>query len=178
MHFQVVRAAQAPALARALVEGQRAALRRHGLDHIVSGEVHPDAYLVAAELESGALAGGLRLEERTPDHHLPLERAVDLPAGLLRKLEFRAAEGLMELCGVWVATPPAEPLLAERLVHLGFAVARARAMGHVVGFGAQHSLPLALRVGFHFEAEDPAFPYPTPRYESRVVWLHLPRPSP
>ena len=177
MHFTVTRAALAPDLARALIDGQREAMRPFGIDHIVHGEIWPEAYLVAAESEPGRPVAGLRLEQRTADHRLPLERALALPDETQAKLDQRTAAGIVELCGLWVAQPAPERDLGDRLVRLGLAVAAAEGLAHVVAFGGQHSLPLALRTGFHFEGGEPVFPYPDPRYQSRLVWQRLPAPT-
>jgi hypothetical protein len=175
MHFVIARAHEAPALARAMAVGQQAAMRPYGIDFIVNPDIHPEARLVAAELEPGVPAGGLRLELRTTDHRLQLEGEVELPEASRLKLEARAEEGLLELCGMWVAREARVPRLPDRLVRLGIALAAAEGATHMVALGDQHSLPLALRSGFHFEDGEPVFPFPNPNYRSRVVWLRLPR---
>ena len=174
MHFTVIRAAQAPDLARAMYEGQRAALRPHGIDHLAKPGMRPDAYLVAAEEEPGVPVGGLRLQQRLPGRPLPLEESIAVPADTARKLDRLVASGLVELGAMWVAAA-AEPDLADRLVYLGLEVATATGMHHVVALGGQHSLPLALRTGFRFEDGEPAFAFPDPRYRSQLVWFRTPQ---
>jgi hypothetical protein len=175
MHFVITRAREAPGLARAMVQGQQAAMQPYGIEFIVNPEVHPDAVLIAAENDSGVPIGGLRLERRTADHHLQLEGEVHLPEASQHKLDARATDGLVELCGMWVAREAGEPRLPDRLVRLAIALAAAEGTAHMVALGGQHSLPLALRTGFHFEEGEPVFPFPNPKYRSRVVWLRLPR---
>lgn len=175
MHFVIARAREAPELARAMAEGQQAAMQPYGIDFVVNPDVHPEARLVAAEVEPGVPVGGLRLEQRTADHRLQLEGEVELPEASHRKLEARAAEGLVELCGMWVAREGGVRRLPDRLVRLGIALAAAQGTAHMVALGGQHSLPLALRCGFHFEEGEPVFLFPNPEYRSRVVWLRLPR---
>ena len=175
MHFVITRAREAPALVRAMVEGQQAAMAPYGIPFMVNPDVDPEARLVAAEVEPGVPIGGLRLERRTADHHLQLEGEVELPASSQRKLEIRAAEGLVELCGMWVTRDAGVRHLPDRLVRLGIALAAAQGTVHMVALGGQHSLPLALRTGFHFEDGEPVFPFPDPTCRSRLVWLRLPR---
>ncbi len=175
MHFVITRAREAPALARAMAEGQQAAMQPYGIDFIVNPGIHPEAHLVAAETEPGVPIGGLRLEQRTADHRLQLEGEVELPEASQRKLEARAGEGLVELCGMWVARDTGVRRLPDRLVRLAIALAAAQGTVHMVALGGQHSLPLALRTGFQLEEGEPVFPFPNPRYRSRVVWLRVPR---
>ena len=158
-----------------MVEGQRAAMRPYGIDSCVRSEVWPDAYLVTAELEPGVPIGGLRIEQRSTSHRLPLELAIEPPEVMRRTLDRRTEAGLVELCGMWVAPAAKVPHLADRLVRLGIAVAAAEGMKHVVAFGGQHSLPLALRTGFRFGRGEPVFAYPDSRYHSRVVWQRIRR---
>jgi hypothetical protein len=175
MHFIVMRANQAPDLARALSDGQREAMRPFGIDHIVRDETWPDAYLIAAQSEPGHLLGGLRIEQRTPDHRLPLERALGLPMAMQMKLIRRSVIGPVEVCGLWVAEHRSEPGLGDRLVRLGLAVAAADGMAHAVAFCGQHSLPLALRTGFRFGRGEGVVAYPDSRYQSRIVWQRIRR---
>ena len=174
MHFVITRAREAPELVRAMVDGQQAAMAPYGIPFLVNPDVDPEARLVAAEVEAGIPVGGLRLEQRTADHRLQLEGEVALPEASLRKLEARAAEGLVELCGMWVARDARLRRLPDRLVRLGIALAAAQGTAHMVALGGKHSLPLALRCGFHFEDGEPVFPFPDPTYHSRIVWLRLP----
>ena len=173
MHFVITRAREAPVLALAMAAGQQIAMQPYGIDFLVNPHIHPEARLVAAVGDAGMPIGGLRLERRTPEHHLPLEGEVALPEASQRKLEGRAAAGLVELCGMWVEREAGERRLPDRLVRLGIALAAAEGVPHMVALGGQHSLPLALRSGFHFEDGEPVFPFPNPKYRSRVVWLRV-----
>lgn len=175
MHFVITRASEAPELARAMAERQQAAMRPYGIDFVVNPDIHPEAHLVVAVIEPGVPIGGLRLEQRTADHHLQLEGEVELPEASQRKLEARAEDGLVELCGMWVARDSGVRRLPDRLVRLGLALAAAQGTAHMVALGGQHSLPLALRSGFHFEEGEPVFPFPNPNYRSRLVWMRVPR---
>ncbi len=175
MHFVITRAREAPELARAMVQGQQAAMAPYGIPFLVNPDVDPEARLVAAEVEPGMPVGGLRLEQRTADHHLQLEGEVALPEPSQRKLEARAAQGLVELCGMWVGRDAGVRRLPDRLVRLAIALAAAAGVGHMVALGGPHSRPLALRAGFRVEDGEPVFPFPNPNYRSRVVWLQLPR---
>ena len=174
MHFTVIRAAQAPELSRALYEGQRAALRPYGIDHLAKPGTQPDAYLVAAELEAGKPIGGIRLQQRLPNRALPLESSIAVSAATARKLDRFERQGIVELGAMWVAEPEAEPHLADRLVYLGLEVAAAAGMRHVVALGGQHSIPLALRTGFRLGPGEPVFAFPDARYRSRLVWFRTP----
>ncbi len=175
MHFVITRAREAPGLARAMTQGQQAAMQPYGINFLVNPHIDPEACLVAAEVQPGIPIGGLRLEQRTADHRLQLEDEVQLPEASQRKLEARASEGLVELCGMWVARDAGVRRLPDRLVRLGIALAAAQGTVHMVALGGQHSLPLALRTGFHFEDGEPVFPFPNPQYRSRIVWLRVPR---
>src|ERR1700722_11761696 len=97
MHFTVIRAAQAPDLARAMYEGQRAALRPYGIDQLAKPGTQPDAYLVAAEVAPGRPIGGPRLQQRLPNRHLPLEGSITASEAIARKLDRYEREGLVEL---------------------------------------------------------------------------------
>ncbi len=175
MHFIVIRAAQAPDLARAMFEGQRAALSPFGIDHLAQPGTQPDAYLVAAESPPGTPVGGLRLQQRLPERRLPLEASVALSPAIERKLARFEREGIVELGGMWVANSDGEPNLPDRLVYLGLEVAAAAGMRHVVALGGQHSIPLALRTGFRLGGGEPVFAFPDNRYRSRLVWFRTPR---
>jgi hypothetical protein len=175
MHFTVIRASEAPDLARAMYEGQRAALRPYGIDHLAKPGTQPDAYLVAAELAPGKPIGGLRLQQRLSNRGLPLESSITASEAIARKLDRYEREGLVELGGMWVAEPEAETHLADRLVYLGLEVAAAAGMRHVVALGGQHSIPLALRTGFRLGGGEPVFAFPDTRYRSRLVWFRTPQ---
>jgi hypothetical protein len=175
-HFSLERAGRARPLANAMANGQRHALRRFGLAHLVQpGDVDPAAYLIAAHRESGPVCAGLRLHPRRAAHPLPLELAVAIPAGVVLKLDQLEPRGLAELCALWVSADVEDKHLAVRMLRFAIRASAGLGWATLVALGGQHSLPLALRVGFRFDETEPTFVYPDERYRSRLVWLRMSR---
>jgi hypothetical protein len=99
-----------------------------------------------------------------------LELAIELPRAAKGKLDDLEPKGLAELGATWVDPAMSHRDIAEVLVQFGIAVARSHGMPNLVSLGSQHSIPLALRMGFLLDPSEPVFRYPDARYQSRLAW--------
>ncbi len=171
LRFRVAPAMEAPQLLRALSEGRRRALSRHGLSVAASDlQAEPGVVAIAAESASGQLCGGACLHRRSADRSLPLEELFELPESVHAKLEHLAPEGLGEVAALWVAPEHRSPLLPEAILHAAIAAGLASGLPHLVGLAGPHTVALARRAGFLPDPGEPVVPYPTPRFRSRLVW--------
>jgi hypothetical protein len=171
LRFRVAPAVEAPELLRALSEGRRLALSRHGLEVLATDlEAQPGLVAVAAETASGQLWGGACLHRRSSDRLLPLEDLVELPGSVQARLERLTPDGLGEVTALWVSPECQVPRLPEALIHVAIATGLASAIPHLVGLSGPHIVASCLRAGFQLDPSDPVIPYPTPRFRSRLVW--------
>lgn len=135
---------------------------------IVDGFVY---YVVAQDLNTGDLCGGLRIHLRSPDAPLPIERA--LPEdGRLQQILGQSGYGLAEMSGLWVEDYLRGTGLSSELMRVGVAAMPLLGVDKVLAFTHQHVLDFWTPIGFYVDATlEKTYPYPDHRYRSRIIWI-------
>jgi hypothetical protein len=175
LSIKAVLAGEDPELARVLVEGQRRALERFGLDRLVHDEEDPSTLLVSVVGPGHRPDAGLRIHRRTVERPLPLEKSVSLHPASVRRLDRLQVEGLVEMGGLWVGPALRGMGVVVPMFEAGIAACRLNGIRHFVGLAGQQTLPFALEANFWPDPIERDHPYPDRRYRSQVCWLSLSR---
>jgi hypothetical protein len=155
---------------RQFVAGQRRCYERFGVS-AASAEVDAmggDVWCVVALCGDAAVAGA-RLHVKTPGRPLPLERLLEGHAVLAEEIEFRRADGVAEVGGLWAAEDLAGTGIGGPVIAAAVACAAAIGVRHLVSF-AHHRNRFTRAVGFEADARLGVHPYPDERYRSTVNW--------
>lgn len=169
-------------IADAVEAAHGAALRRHGVEGVVSlhaplREANATWLLVAERARDGACCAGVRVDVREAGHSLPIERAVarfgEHPLALLRR---RLVGRVGELAGLWVGDGFRGLGLADTLISAGVAAARRVGLTRLFSFPPLHTRPILDKIGFHVIrpiGDQGELLYPNDRYRSWVMALDL-----
>lgn len=165
-------------------EGLTHALSRFGVEQVVLKTVekksNEDTYVVLATNPAGFELGGIRIEIKTPQNRLPLEKCTTQhQATIQMKIDqyIRQNYVVAEICGLW-ASPLAKgtglgPDLALQATQLSIDLGA----DIIVSMLPNHTLTYFTRLGFIADREIPVLAYPDDRYLSTVVWYMNPQPK-
>jgi hypothetical protein len=136
---------------------------------IADGSVY---YVVAHDLNSGELCGGLRIHLRSIDAQLPVERALPDDQRLQQVLALQTAFGLAEMSGLWVAGFLRRTGFSSELMRVGIAAMPLLEIHRVLAFTHQHVLDFWTPLGFSLDQSlQKTYSYPDRRYRSRIIWI-------
>jgi hypothetical protein len=139
-------------------------------------------YVIAHELNTGELCGGLRIHLRSPDAPLPVERALPYDTKLQQVLATHVDSGLAEMSGLWVEGYLRGTGFSSELMRVGLAGMPLLGIHKVLAFTHQHVLDFWTPLGFEVDQSfDRVYAYPDQRYRSRIIWSepdHLPPAEP
>ena len=180
LSIRVLRAMDAPDIARTIFEGQKEVLKSFKVDGISSAQ--PDwinsplsFIVVAVEVDSGELAAALRLDIADPEMPIPLESAISHIVSDLRPRVLRlvSQKGIAEMCGLFVRRRYSGRNLPKILARAALSVASLLRIYHIVGFFNDYSLQ-AIGKPFGFTkvstlGDTGVFEYPDARYLSTVM---------
>lgn len=138
-------------------------------EEIADGSVY---YIVAHELETGELCGGLRIHVRSSDAHLPVERALPNETRLHQLLVSLTPYGLAEMSGLWVSGYLRRTGFSCELMRVGIAAMPLLGLHRVLAFTHQHVLDFWTPLGFCVDQTiGKTYSYPDRRYQSRIIWI-------
>lgn len=128
-------------------------------------------YVIAHELNSGELCGGLRIHLRSPDAPLPVERALPNDTKLQQMLAMNMEAGLAEMSGLWVEGYLRGTGFSSELMRVGLAGMPLLGIRKVMAFTHQHVLNFWTPLGFEVDQSfERVYAYPDQRYRSRIIW--------
>jgi hypothetical protein len=138
-------------------------------EEIADGSVY---YIVAHELGTGELCGGLRIHVRSSDAPLPVERALPNETRLHQVLSSLTMFGLAEMSGLWVSGYLRRTGFSSELMRVGIAGMPLLGIHRVLAFTHQHVLDFWTPLGFSVDQNiGKTYSYPDRRYRSRIIWI-------
>lgn len=136
---------------------------------VADGSVY---YVIAHELNSGELCGGLRIHLRSLDAPLPVERALPNDGRLRQVLQSHTDNGLAEMSGLWVDGHLRRTGFSSELMRVGIAAMPLLGIHKVLAFTHQHVLNFWTPLGFCLDQSlERVYAYPDQRYRSRIIWI-------
>lgn len=173
-NYSVVDLSQNEELLKVLLEGQKLALSKYGLEDAILTQAdllaEPGTFAITANLPTGEIIAGLRIYTRTHNRLLPLEcEGSYLPSeyrGIISK-----ESNLCELRGLWVSPDFSGQTLGIQISK--YAVSHCYSLGYssIVGTGQMRTFKyLGEPIGFQREMSIPPFPYPDERFDTIVAW--------
>lgn len=136
---------------------------------VADGSVY---YIIAHELDSGQLCGGLRIHLRSPESPLPVERALANDIRLRQVLQTHTDAGLSEMSGLWVNGYLRRTGFSVELMRAGIAAMPLLGIHKVLAFTHQHVLDFWTPLGFSLDQSvERVYAYPDQRYRSRIIWI-------
>lgn len=179
--FTTFTSAENPDLWFNYLQGLESALERFGVEKIVlltiCKQASDSTYVILSRNPVGRVLGAIRLEVKSENSSLPIEKIENSSSRiLLHKINTQAKNGkkLAEICGVWVSAEAQGQGLGADLI---FEVTRLGVKLNVdilIGVAAAHTLDYCLKLGYVVDPDLPKIVYPDDRYLSTVVWYHVP----
>lgn len=164
-------------------DGLTHALSRFGVEQVVLKTVekksNEDTFVVLARNSQGLELGGIRIEIKTPDNRLPLEKCTtQYQATIQIKIDqhIKQKNVVAEICGLWASPLAKGSGLGSDLALQATQLAMDLGADVIVSMLPSHTLPYFTRLGFVTDREIPVLTYPDDRYLSTVVWYLNPQP--
>jgi hypothetical protein len=182
-NFNVVvkafRALDEPELCRKFIEGHAEVLSRHNFGHISSANpawmFNPDVYVLLAYSKSRpeVLLGGGRIEIKSKNYQLPVERSLAALDPKIVDLVTEKQPGSSEFCGLWNSRHAVGRKITTILVMYGFSLLANLKLKSCFLLCSPHTFYLAEMLGCRKIVElgkEGAFDYPTDRFKA-YVWV-------
>ncbi|MBY0452028.1 MAG: hypothetical protein K2P92_03265 [Bdellovibrionaceae bacterium] len=165
-------------------DGLASALSRFGVDQVVLKTVekksNEDTFVVLATSSAGHELGGIRIEIKTPENRLPLEKcATKFQTTIQMKIDQYVQQNYIvaEICGLWASPLAKGTGLGADLALQSTQLALDLGADVVVSMLPSHTLGYFTRLGFVTDRDIPVLTYPDDRYLSTVVWYLNPQPK-
>ncbi len=163
--------------------GLSQALKRFGVDQVILKTVerqhNEDTFAIVAHNQLGQALGGIRIEVKTPNNKLPLEKCQTRYQNIIQqKINSTVTHEqiIVEICGLW-SHPMGKGLnLGENLAFEATQLAIDLGADVITSMLPSHTIKHFTRLGYFFDREIPPMAYPDDRYLSTVVWYYSPRP--
>ncbi|MTI21116.1 GNAT family N-acetyltransferase [Fulvivirga sp. RKSG066] len=134
----------------------------------------PTVWLFVMKNEVGEMIGGVRLDIKS-GFSMPLEVALQDYPMVTSKVECLAlADGVAELCGLWIEKDYRRANLANALMKAAIATAPNIGVKYILGFANEYSYKTTEKLGFRkIESveNEGVFYYPDDRYRSLLIEL-------
>lgn len=165
-------------------DGLTHALSRFGVEQVVLKTVekksNEDTFVVLATNSMGIELGGIRIEIKTPENRLPLEKCTTkFQSAIQVKIDryIKQSYVVAEICGLWASPLAKGTGLGSDLALQATQLALDLGADVVVSMLPSHTLNYFTRLGFVMDREIPVLAYPDDRYLSSVVWYLNPQPQ-
>lgn len=162
-------------------EGHIKVLMDYGITNITSNTdvwmFNPNIYCVVAEdIETGELYGGIRIQISDENNLLPVETAIGKMDPNIYQIvkEYRLNGGAGELCALWNAKKVAGIGISILLTRAAISITNQLAFKTLMGICAEYTLAMFRRVGFVVNQNlgtNGEFPYPNENYIARVLGI-------
>lgn len=164
-------------------DGHKKVLEGFNLGNITTNNVswayNPNVYVVMAhEVESGNLLGGIRIQIADGIHPLPVEDAVSHFDPKIHDMvnHYALTGGTSELCGLWNSRSKAPNVgITIHLVVAGMAICSQLPITSIFTIVASYTLKIARQMGYRIETSlgnNGEFIYPNSNYVARVLSMN------
>lgn len=139
---------------RRYFQGHKQVLEDHGFTHLKTNTenwfYNPNVIVLVAEnMETGELVGGVRLEKATRDYELPTVKALKkIDPKIIPFVEKYIDDGIAEGCGLWNAKSVSGKRVSVLLVRAATAVSTQIEITRLLAFLAKYTSYIILRMGF------------------------------
>ncbi len=175
------RAIDNPELCMEYLYGHKKVLIDHGIENVTTNNnlwLHnPHVYcVVARNLVSKELIGGVRIQVADGIHPLPVEEAIgEMDPKIHEKVDWYARNGgIGESCGLWISKSAKGVGVSRYLMRASVASASQIRFGTMLGICAGYTLKLFGEIGFVIDRElgdKGNFPYPNHKYIAHVIGI-------
>lgn len=175
------RAVDEPDLCSKYLEGHIKVLTDYGITNITTNNSlwmnNPFIYcVVAQDLESNQLLGGVRIQIADKVHPLPVEDAIGkMDPTIYKKVNHYIDHGgIGESCGLWMAKEVKGVGLARYLMWASISSANQLNFNTMLGICAGYTLKLFSEIGFVIDkslGNKGDFPYPNDKYIAHVIGI-------
>lgn len=156
-------------------------LRKYGVDEVILNSVEyqylEDTYIILVKSDSGQNIGGIRVEFKSLQNLLPIEK---LHTPYQKFLNSKISElwnsgfSIAELSGLWVNKDiqfnQFNGKLGPELCRRAYKLALGLKADYVVAMPPMHTRDMFLNLGFIADLEIPPMAYPDDRYISSILW--------
>ena len=163
--------------------GLTSALKKYNVDGDILETVNRfgsrDTQYILVESKN-IILGGIRIEIKTADDLLPLEKSkLSHDAKLINRVNALTQNGrltIAELCGLWTNSEAKERLggvkgLGQLLCDQAYKATRELGIDSMIAILPRHSLQFLLNLNFTVDPDLKDISYPDDRYLSTVVWM-------
>lgn len=176
------RAMDNPILCEEYARGHRELLKEYGVSSITSNnrtwDQHKGTYLILArDLESNELIGGIRIQRFSEKYVLPVQSAIGnlVPEMNVRICNDHNEYGAGEMCGLWNSKKVAKMRVSWLLTRASVVICSQIRVKALWGICADYTLPMFEDVGYRIVGDlgdKGCFAYPTPDYISHPVRMN------
>ena len=179
--IRAFRAVDEPERCIEYIQGHLEVLKIFNVENVTSANPewteNPGAYVVVAEdVETGEILGGIRMHKASYTHNLPIEEAVcAMDIRVINLVRKSMTDGAGELCGLWNSRKVKGLGLSTILTRVGIAITSQIGIKTVFGVCADFTLSMLKSVGYVMEkslGNQGCFPYPTTEYNCNAIIIH------
>ncbi len=164
--------------------GLNKVLKKYGVDGVVLNTANSlssvNTIIVLAKNNLGESVGGIRIEIKTDDNPLPIEkistRYKEILNNKINGLYFDGTQ-IAEICGLWVDSEirnyTFKGKLGPLLSKIAFEVCEELEIDHVTAITPAHTTGIFISLGFTPDSNVPSFAYPDDRYTTTITWKNI-----
>ena len=164
--------------------GLNKVLKKYGVDGVVLNTTNSlsstNTIIVLAKNSFGDSVGGIRIEIKTDDNPLPIEKISTRYKEILNskiKNLYHNGTKIAEICGLWVDSDVRNYTIKGKLGPLlsktAFEVCEELEIDHVTAITPAHTTGIFLSLGFTPDSNVPSFAYPDDRYITTITWRNI-----
>ncbi len=165
--------------------GLNKVLKKYGVDGVVLNTTNSlsstNTIIVLAKNHFGESVGGIRIEIKTADNPLPLEKIATHYKNILNKkiqMLYKNEHTLAEICGLWVNSEVRNRTLngklAPELIKKAFEICDSLLVDNITAITPTHTTGHLIDLGFTPDKDIPTFAYPDDRYITTIMWRNKP----
>ncbi len=182
LRIRVLHAVDYPEIAQKFYEGQKEVLKEFNVDGKISSikekwwENLYSYMIVAEDIETGELGGGMRLDVIDDSHSIPVERALSYVQPDIVDRMHKYDNVLAETCGMWISKRFSERNLPKILMRCSISIASKLRIKVLLGFANQYTRKMTEDMGFTTVknvGNNGTFAYPDERYTTSLVELYV-----
>lgn len=186
LRIRVLHAVDYPKIAQKFYEGQKEVLKEFNVDGKISSikdkwwENMYSYMIVAEDIKTGELGGGMRLDVIDDSHSIPVERALSYIQPDIIERMHKYDNVLAETCGMWVSKRFSERNLPKILMRCSISIASKLRIKVLLGFANQYTCKMTEDMGFTTVknvGNNGTFSYPDERYKTSLVELYVNEPK-
>lgn len=163
--------------------GLNKVLKKYGVDGVVLNTANSlsseDTIIVLAKNTAGESVGGIRIEIKTDDNPLPIEKISTHYKSIINekiKQIYIRRESIAELCGLWadseIKSSVFNKKLGPMLCEIANQIVDDMQFENLVTLAASHTSKFVSVLNFQPDQNIPQFTYPDDRYISTLMWKH------